>query len=335
MFNFNKVHAPQKINREFILSKVTDAQIFGYYHGPFKMGQVYTSKLRPDRNPSCGFYISKAGKLIYNDLAKKGENYDCFAFVGKMYGISFADTIKKIASDFGLATGIKSPEVHKVMKQLADFDKSFKKQTRIHFRPAKWTDENLAYWKDYHITKKELEENGIFAIKDLFINDYGISNKDNENRYALTLDYKGEMLTKIYAPGSSGLRWITNIPLEIPFGMDSLTNSAFSFGAKAQKDRLVLRKFIKSVYATQNESEGAMSSKTIRTLMFNYQENYLGWDPDEKGLAEMAAMEPKGFTSLHMPQDLFEQEGIKDYADLAKVKGLKGVEEFLKKNKLI
>lgn len=335
MFDFSKVNAPQKLNKDFILSRITDAQIFGYYHGPFKIGQVYTSKLRRDRNPSCGFYISKSGKLIYNDLARRGESYDAFAFVAKLYNLSFADAVKKIAADFGLVTGVQTPEVKKVIKQLKDFDKSFKKDTRIHFSAARWDDENLAYWKQYHITKQELEREQIYPINKLWINDYPVSNPNNDVRYALTLQYKGEMRTKIYAPGSENLKWVTNISLDVPFGMDGLKyGSPFCFIAKAQKDRMVLMKFLRSVIATQNESESAIES-VMSKLLFNFPVNYLGWDPDERGLEEMAVLKDKGFTPLHLPIEQFENEGIKDYADLAKEKGLGAVEKFLTQNKLL
>jgi hypothetical protein len=335
MFDFKTVESPKKINRDFILSKISEAQIFGYYHGPFKIGQIYCSKLRRDKNPSCGFYVSKSGKLIYNDLARKDWAFDCFAFVEKLYNLSFSDAIKKIASDFGLVTGIQTTEVKKVIKQLKDFDKSFKKDTRIIFSADKWNDSNLAYWKQYHITKQELEREGIYPIKRLFINDFPVSNPNNENRYALTLMNKGEMRTKIYAPGSETLRWITNIPLDVPFGMDTLKyGSPFCFVAKAQKDRIILMKFLRSVIASQNESEGALDT-VAKKLLFNFPDNYLGWDPDEKGLSEMAAMEEKGFKPLHLPIEQFEKEGIKDYADLAKVKGLGAIEQFLKQNKVI
>jgi hypothetical protein len=334
MFNFNKVQSPKKINRDFILSRISEAQIFGYYHGPFEIGQIYCSKLRRDRNPSCGFYISKAGKIIYNDLGRKDWSFDCFSFVEKLYNLSFSDAIKKIATDFGLVTGIQSPEVKKVVKQLKDFDKSFKKDTRIHFSTEPWNDDNLAFWKQYHITKQELEREGIYSIKKLFINDSPISNPNNENRYALTETIKGDMRTKIYAPDSENLRWISNIPLDVPFGMTTLKPAKFCFVAKAQKDRIILMKFLKSVIASQNESEGAMDSVS-KSLLFNYQDVYLGWDPDEKGLSEMAALKEKGFTPLHLPIDQFETEGIKDYADLCKEKGLGAVEQFLKQNNLI
>jgi len=337
MFKFSTAEAPKKLNKDYILSKISDAQIFGYYHGPFKLGQIECSRLRKDRNPSCGFYISRSGKLIYNDLARKDESYDCFAYVAKLYNLSFGDAVKKIAADFGLVNGVATPEVKKVMKEMGDFDKSFKQQTRIHFRAAKWNDDNLAFWKQYHITQDELEANGVYAIKQLFINDYPVTNKNNDMRYALTLNHKGEMLTKIYAPGAESLRWLSNIPLDVPFGMDTLKPNKDSklFIAKAQKDRIVLLKFLQSVIATQNESETSINKETFKKISFNFSQWYLGWDPDEKGLAEMAALEKKGFTPMHLPIRDFEENGIKDYADLAKERGLGAVEDYLKQNNII
>lgn len=336
MFDFSKAEKPQKINRDFVLSKISDAQIFGFYHGPFKFNEAYPSKFRKDKHPSCGFYVSKSGKLIYNDMAHSGNNFDCFAFVAKMYNLSFSDAIKKIALDFGLITGEPTKMAEKAMHALRNFDKDIKKDTRIVFRKAKWDDENLAYWKKFHITKDELERENIYAIKDLWINDKYIPNKESEPRYALTVMVKGDMRTKVYAPTGDNLKWVSNIPLDVPFGTKSLKPGPFSFGAKAQKDRIILLKFLPAVYATQNESKSAIPKWLINDLEFNYETNYLGWDNDETGLEAMDEMGQAGFRPMFLPVEWNERYGLKDYSDLsASEGGLKAVEKFLKKNNLI
>lgn len=336
MFDFSQAEAPKKLNRDFILSKITDAQIFGYYFGNFKFGESYPSKFRRDKHPSTGFYVSKSGKLIYNDLAHRNNSYDCFAFVAKMYNLSFSEVIKKIAADFGLVTGKPSLMAEKAVRELKNFDKTFKADTKIHFRPAKLTDDNMSFWNDYHITPREFEEDGNYVIKDLYVNEYYIPNKEGEYRYALTEMIKGEMRTKVYSPGSSNFKWVTNIPTEIPFGLDSLNRkSDFCFVAKAKKDRLVLKKFLPNVIAIQSEQRSALTDKVIKKLKFNYSKNYLGADNDETGIEFVEEMEPLGFTSAILPVEWNEQFGIKDYSDLSKERSLKAVEQFLKQKGII
>lgn len=311
--------------------------IFAFYFGHFKIGEVYPSKFRKDRNPSTGFYISSSGKLIYNDLSTR-EKTDCFAFVCKLYNISFRDAIKRIALDFGLIQGNPTPMSDKVLAALQNFDKGHKKETGIHFVADKWGVENLAFWKEYHLGKSELKGASIYPIKKLYINEVFIPNKSNTQRYALTVVHKGEMLTKVYSPDSQDtLKWVSNIPLDVPFGLDELNWSApFSFTGKAQKDRLVLLKFMPgAVIASQNETLSAMPLKLRNKLKFHFRKNYCGWDNDETGVDGMIEMGNEGFEPVYVWADYFEKYGIKDFSDLAKAKGLGEVERLLKEYKVI
>lgn len=332
MFNFDKVEAPQRLNRDFVLSKVTDAQIFYYYFGKFDLKNVYPSKFHKDRTPSTGFYISKSGKLIYNHFNDREQKMDCFAYVQRVYNCEFKDAVKRIALDFGLLGKGNSEVSAQTLAGLANFDRTYKKETKINFAHQKWDSEAMTFWNRFHITEHELKRDGYYYIKKLYINDQFIPNKTNCLRFALTVPHKNELLTKVYSPGGQDqLKWVSNIPLDMPFGMDKLDKTApFSFGAKALKDMTVIKKFLPAVYATQNESKSAMSDKTIKTLQFYYPKNYLGWDNDETGIEAMNEMEPLGFipTPIETPE-------TKDYSDFVEANDLKGLEKFFKEKNLI
>lgn len=336
MFDFKNIKSTHRLNKDFILSRISDAAIFGYYHGPFKIGDIYPSKLRKDRSPSAGFYVSSSGKLIYNDLGRNGEKFDAFAFVQRLYNLNFSDTIKRIATDFGLLTNNQSDRAKKVMTDMAKFEKKMRAETKIHFVADKWTTENLAFWKEYHITKDELKANDIYPIKKLYIAEKFIPNRNNDIRYALCVPHKGELKVKVYAPGAEDLKWVSNIPNDIPFGLDRLKfQGDKSFTAKAQKDRLVICKFLPDVIAAQNESIHAISVQANRLLKFNYSENWVGWDNDWPGLRGMVGMRNMGYTPIYVPVEMRIKEGIKDFSDLAKAKGLKAVEKLLKQQGVI
>lgn len=337
MYDFKDVKSTKSINRDYILSKISEAMIFGYYHGSFKIGETYRSKLRSDdKRPSAGFYISSSGKIIYNDMGRNNSNYDCFAFVQALYGISFSQALKKIAFDFGLTTNNPSIKAKSVMEKLSSFDKKMKEETKIHFIADKWNTENLEYWKQYHITKEELIANNIYPIKKLYINEFLFSNNKNFTQYALCETFKKDMKVKVYSPGVDDFKWYSNIPNNIPFGINDLKfKSNTVFIAKAQKDRLVLKKFLPDVIATQNESPASISENTETILNFNYDRKVVGWDNDYPGLRGLVLMRRRGYEPLYVPVKLRCESGIKDFSDLAKERGLKSVERLLKQNNLI
>ena len=333
--DFSKVKTLEPINKKFVLDRISDAQIFAYYHGQFSLGEVYCSKLRPDKTPSCGFYISTSGKLIYNDIAKE-TSYDCFAFVAALYNITFGEAVKKIASDFGLIDGVPNKLAEKAMTDLSGFDKTLKKETVIAFSPAKWDDNNLSFWKRYHITQDELERENIYCINDLFINEVRISKKDKFVRYAITRMVDGEMKTKVYTPGSDKFKWVSNIPMDCPFGLDTFKPTGFSFVTKSQKDRIVLKKFLgDAVIACQSEKMSAFPEKLQNQLKKRVPINYVGYDNDPTGLESLSKLEQNGFVPIHIPVEYREKFGLKDFSDLVKEHGLKSLESFLKTNKII
>jgi hypothetical protein len=341
MYDFKETEAPQKLNRDFILSKISDAQIFYYYFGKFDLKTLYPSKFASgkhgDKNPSTGFYISKSGKIIYNHLNGREEKMDCFAFVCRLYNIDFSDALRRIAGDFGLLGGKTSQLVKSSKKALASFDRTLKKDTKIHFVPESiFSYDAWQFWKSYHIDLEELKREGVYQIKKLFINERFIPNSTNCLRFALTVPYKDELLTKVYSPGGKDqLKWVSNIPLDLPFGLSTLNkDSGYSFTAKAVKDMIVLKKFLPSVIASQNENWSSISEHTIKKLTFYFEKNYVGWDNDWPGLRGMVTMRNRGFLPIYVPVQ-YRCEGIKDFSDLAKEKGLKAVEELLKQNNLI
>ena len=333
MFEFSKTQVPETINKSFINRRLDDAVIFGYYFGPFNLRDTYPPRFRKSKSNGrdTGFYISKSGKLIYNDFGGEQSKLDVFAFVMKLFNLDFKGAVDRIVSDFGLIDVSTKTVTDDEIKKLAKLDKSIKKDTKIHFRPAPWTKEALQYWADYHITEEELHREGIFAIKDLYINERYIKNPKNLQRYALTIPHKDELLTKVLSPTKDDFfKWISNIPLDLPFGVNNLNIKAKKVMiAKAKKDEIIFKKFLPSVISTQNESRGAISEKTNKKLDFIFQKKYLAYDPDEAGLKAMSLYEPLGYIPAHVPIITYKEHGIKDWSDLAKARGLEMVEKLL------
>ena len=82
----------------------------------------------------------------------------------------------------------------------------------------------------------------------------------------------------------------------------------------------------------QNESLAAFSHETVTYLKEHSKEVYYGGDSDSPGKqASYAITQAFGFKHINPPDELL-KEGIKDFADWARYKGLEEVENhFVKK----
>jgi hypothetical protein len=335
MIDFGQIESPIKLTTEWVLSKVEDHQIFRYYFGEFELGKVYSSKFRRDSTPSTGFYISKNGALLYNDF-RTGEKLNCFTYVAKIYNLSFKEAIKRIALDFGLIKG-GSGRAQDILDQAISFDREYKKTTLIQFIPGKWTTNRVLYWNQYEITVPELKREEVYPVDKLFINKVEIKVDELCFAYVVRERVKGKenVYIKIYSPFSQRMKWLSNIPISVPFGLNNLSYKSHRLIiGKAQKDRLVLLKLFPSVIGTQNESESALPDDLVKHLCFNFDERIIMWDNDETGVENCKKFNPKGFGYFNIPKT-YSDQGIKDVSDLVAVYGIKRLEKLLKDKNII
>lgn len=331
MINFNQVDAPVKLSVDFILSKLDEVQIFYFYFGHFELNKSYHSKFRKDRTPSTGFYLGKNGRIIYNDL-KTGEKLNCFAYVAKLFNCSYGEAIKRIAGDFGLSNNEASPAAKRILSQSIEFDKETKKQTIIQIIPSSWNANHLSYWKQYDVDISDLKQNNVYPVKRLFINK--MEYKVDELCFAYVVKEKVSKevkeYLKIYQPYSQNMKWISNVPLTVPFGLYELKYGTDHLViGKAQKDRLVLLKFFESVIGTQNESTSSIPDRLVKHFTFNFPRRTIIWDADETGVVACTKFNPKGFGYFNTPKELLAQD-IKDVSDYVKAFGLKALEKLFK-----
>ncbi len=336
MYDFNKIKPAVNVSKEWLLSKVNDVEIFTYYHGAFKIGKVYSSVFRRDKNPSAGFFVNKVGRVIYKDFG--GDSYSCFAFVQKMFNCSFKDALYKIAEDFGLI----DKSTNKVSKQVfidaASVDTEAKKETIIQFIPDKWTKRHLDYWRLYEVTQEELERENVYPVKQLFINKTEIHNKENELRFAYVVQWEDKTGVKVYSPYSKTLKWLSSIPLNVPFGLHTFdwnANTDTVIVTKSLKDMICLRSIFPAVIGLQNESEGAFPEDLQEKLKERFKNRIVWFDSDEPGVTACKKFNDKGFGYFNIPNHYLQQYGIKDASDYIKFYGRESLIELLKEKKLL
>lgn len=339
MIDFNQVDAAVNLTKDFILSKISEEQILFYYHGHFVLGKSYPSKLRKDGNPSAGFYIGKSGKLMYHDFAT-GERYNCFEYVCKLLHLTFGECLIRIASDFGIVNNkVIKPLAQSIIDQGITFDREVKKNTIIQFVPGQWTETRLAYWACYYLYLEDLKRAEIYPVDKLFINKNEIRNLDELCfAYVVREKVKGQpdkIMVKIYSPYSTTMKWVSSIPLTIPFGMDTLKyGTDHIIVTKAKKDMEVLKKLFPSVIGTQNESTSALTDNMVKHLCHNFPRRTIIWDADETGVNNCKMFNSKGFGYFNTPKELLERD-IKDVSDYVKAFGLKALENLLKQKGIL
>ena len=330
MIDFNQIESPVRITAKYILSKLEDHQIFRYYFGSFELGRNYSSKFRKDGTPSTGFYISKTGKLVYNDF-RTAEKLDCFGFVAKLFNISYGDAVRRVAADFGLV-GKPTKRADAIISHSADFDRTIRKNTLIQFIPGKWTTNRTKYWSLRYVDVSRLKKEEVYPVDRLFVNKIEI--KVDELCFAYVVREKDKIYVKIYQPFSERMKWLSNIPLAVPFGMSSLKyGTDHVILGKAQKDRLILLTFFESIIGTQNESESALPDSLVKHLVFNFPQRTIIWDADETGVENCKKFNSKGFGYFNTPKQLLPD--IKDTDEFVLDYGMHGLEKLLKSKNLL
>jgi hypothetical protein len=333
---------PGEIKVEDILEKVDDYNIIRFYLGEdFDFKKKFRSPFRAngiDKTPNLCFFPSDE-RIIYKDFAT-GNSGDCFKFVQEIFGLTFYQALLKIDKDLGLGLKDKSRSpVFKiqVQKRPQHLQKS---DTLIQIVPRDFTDEDMYFWDNFHITKEELERKKVHSVDKLYVNKQLIQNRDNSPRFAY--EYDGYL--KIYTPFSKTLKWISSCPNDYISGFDEIKFKIFSgkqsdklIITKSLKDEIILSKFLPDVCSTQNESEKAINEENIQWIMRGYKrENvYIAYDADKAGQdATMLLTYKYGFNSLYIPTYIVHL-GIKDWADIVKRTSLKKVESLLRIQGLI
>lgn len=339
--DFKNVGLPITVTKNELLSKITAEEIYYRYFGKFTLKKTYSSPLREDKKPSFGFYYNTNGELISNDITTK-EKLDCITFVSRLYKITYYEAIKLICNDFNIC---KDPNINSILTKESILQKSslfsddLKKKTVIQIVKKEFSEEELEYWqsKNKNITKQELEENNVFAIKELYINKSLVYHRKNELRFALyQKDPKtGKGYFKIYQPNSEKYKWVSNIALSLPFGIDNLPFlSSTLIITKSQKDRIILKRLFTDVIATQNESTAAI--ERCLEIAKIYDKVVLLWDSDEPGVRACQEVTAQyGWKYFNTPKYLYEEKGITDITEYVENFGMKSLERRLKEKRIL
>lgn len=323
----------ETLTAETILRKISAYDIYRYYFGEFEINTITTNHLRNDHNPS--FIIgNKNGELSHWDFGDSYWRGDCFSLVMQISKCDYNDALKIVDRDFqlGISTGVISDKYLEIVNQYEQ-PKITKRNTIIQVITRKFTNEELAYWNQYHQDLTDLRENNVYSIKQIFLN----KKKYPLNETELRFGYYYDGYWKIYRPfATRKKKWFpNNVPITKLDGKENIKDCNIAFINKSKKDMMVIKKVYPCTIGVQNEGFACFNEENLEYLRSNSKKQVLSFDADGPGVkSSLEVTEMFGFDYCNVPKKYLD-EGIKDWAELAKTYGLKTIETVLKNKKII
>ena len=212
--------------------------------------------------------------------------------------------------------------------------KTAKTYSHIQVITKKFTNEELAYWAQYHQDIEDLKANNVYSISKVYLNKQLFPAPIGELRFGYLYGDKW----KIYRPHAKDKRskWVpNNVPITTMDGKDDIKQCDVAFINKSKKDYMVMKKLFPCSCAVQNEGLGCFSPENVEYIKSNSASQILSFDSDVTGVENSQQITQMfDFGYCNVPRKYL-AEGIKDWADLAKVHGMKAIEEYLLSKELI
>lgn len=194
------------LSTEYILSKVSEYDIFRFYCTPFdKLGTRFKSELREDNSPTVNISLHRQ-RLLYKDFGHPDHSLDCFGYIMVKYGISFREALIRITEDFGLGYVRKRSQLKAVVHGIQP--KFVKRRSKISVKKRGWNQEDKKFWQQFGISKDLLIKFGVSPLSYFWINE--IRFKCNTISYV----YNFKNGHKIYCPFEKEHKWYSTTTKE-------------------------------------------------------------------------------------------------------------------------
>lgn len=316
MYDKRRVKIPTDITLDYILSKVSEYDIYAHYLGQFKVGAIYNSPFRKDKNPSFGIYYSKRTKqLLFKDHGT-GECGNIVKFVSLYTGLTnYNDILKDIVKQLNITTDTK-----------LDSSKQYipSSETVIGIVRQKFTPTDINYWSQFNISEKTLKKFNVSSIKYYLCNGIvkGIYKEDNP-MYA----YKVYNNFKIYRPlADKYTKWRNNLTEYDIQGYAQLPSKG---------DTLIITKSMKDVMCLYEMGIPAISPSSESTFIPNdileglkkrFKRIIILFDRDNAGVKYLRKMSLKTGLEGLLVHKKFK---AKDISDAIKANSFEEIKEWL------
>lgn len=252
MYSRKRAKLPDNITIDWILSKVTEYDIYAKYIGQFKVGMIYNSPFRKDKNPSFGIYYSKRTKqLLFKDHGT-GEYGNVIKFVSLFTGkTKYNDILSDIVDKLNITNNTKLVNSKQYIPPT---------ETVIGVVRQEFTDVDINYWKQFNISINTLKKFNVNSIKYYLCNGIVKGTYKRENpMYA----YKVYNNFKIYRPlADKYTKWRNNLTDYDIQGYEQLPQKGdILFITKSMKDVMCLHEM--GIPAVSPSSESTFLPKDV------------------------------------------------------------------------
>ena len=304
------------ITLEYILSKVTEYDIYAHYLGQFKVGMIYNSPFRKDKNPSFGIFYSKRTKqLLFKDHGT-GECGNVIKFVQLYTGkTNYNDILQDIVAKLNITSETRLDSSKQYIPST---------ETVIGVVRQEFTDIDIKYWSQFNISTKTLKKFNVNSIKYYLCNGIvkGIYKPENP-MYA----YKVYNNFKVYRPlGDKYTKWRNNLTEYDVQGYEQLPKKGdVCIITKSLKDVMCLYEM--GIPAISPSSESTWLPDTVlEDILKRFKRVLICFDRDGPGMRNLRKISLKtGLNGLIMPKKF----KAKDISDAIKANGFDKVKEYI------
>lgn len=274
MYSRKRAKLPDNITLDWILSKVTEYDIYAKYIGQFKVGMIYNSPFRKDKNPSFGIYYSKRTKqLLFKDHGT-GECGNVIKFVSLFTGkTEYNDILSDIVDNLNITNNTKLVSSKQYIPPT---------ETVIGVVRQEFTDVDINYWKQFNISINTLKKFNVNSIKYYLCNGIVKGTYKRENpMYA----YKVYNNFKIYRPlADKYTKWRNNLTDYDIQGYEQLPQKGdILFITKSMKDVMCLHEMGYPAVSPSSEST-FLPKDVLEQLKARFKRIIILFDRDTAGV---------------------------------------------------
>ena len=310
------------VTLDWILSKVTEYDIYSAYLGNFKVGMIYNSPFRKDKNPSFGCYYSRRTKqLMFKDHGT-GDCGNVIKFVQLFTGLTnYSDILNDIVNKLKITNDTQLVSSKQYIPS---------QETVIGVVRQDFTKADIDYWSQYNISKQTLKKFDVSSIKYYLCNGIvkGIY-KDTNPMYA----YKVYNHFKIYKPlADKYTKWRNNLTENDIQGFKQLPKTGdILIITKSLKDVMCLYEMGIPAISPSSESTW-ISPKILNMLKNRFKRIVIIFDRDSAGFKNVRKIYKETNLDFLFVHKKFKS---KDISDAIKNNSFENVKNWLKKELLL
>lgn len=316
IYDTTKIKDNVSITLDWILSKVTEYDIYAAYIGNFKVGMIYNSPFRKDKNPSFGCFYSRTTKqLMFKDHGT-GECGNIIKFVSLLTGITnYSDILRNIVDKLKITNDTTLVSSKQYISST---------ETVIGVVRQNFTLTDINYWSQFNISTTTLKKFNVSSIRYYLCNGIvkGIY-KDTNPMYA----YKIYNNFKIYRPlADKYTKWRNNLTENDIQGFKQLPKTGdILIITKSMKDVMCLYEM--GIPAISPSSESTfIPDKALDQLKKRFKTILICFDRDQAGCKYLRKISLK--TGLK-PFLVHKKWKAKDISDAIKANSFEAIKQWI------